>query len=79
MIFKNCESLYCIPVTYIMLYINYTSIKKKGISIFRNRGTGSLECCLVENLQSGHSKETKGYEIDGAETEVCAGQERNES
>ena len=61
MIFKNCESLYCIPVTYMMLYIYYTSIKKKkkGMSIFRNRGTGSLECCLVKNLQSGHSKETK--------------------
>ena len=26
--FKNCESLYCIPVTYTILYINYTSIKK---------------------------------------------------
>ena len=25
--FKNCESLYCTPVTY--LYINYTSIKNK--------------------------------------------------
>ena len=24
-------------------------------------------------------KRQKGYEIDGAETEVCAGQERNES
>ena len=60
MIFKNCESLYYIPVTYMMLYIYYTSIKKKkGMSIFRNRGTGSLECCLVKNLQSGHSKETK--------------------
>ena len=29
MIFKNCESLYCIPVTYIKWYINYASIKKK--------------------------------------------------
>ena len=29
MIFKNCESLYCTPVTYRILYINYTSIKKK--------------------------------------------------
>ena len=27
--FKNCESLYCIPVIYITLYIHYTSIKKK--------------------------------------------------
>ena len=25
----NCESLYCIPVIYITLYIHYTSIKKK--------------------------------------------------
>ena len=28
MTFKNCESLYCTPVTYIILYINYNSIKK---------------------------------------------------
>ena len=34
MIFKNCESLYCIPVTYIMLYINYTSIEKKKEYLF---------------------------------------------
>ena len=29
--FTSCESLYCIPilVTYITLYNNYTSIKKK--------------------------------------------------
>ena len=27
--FKNCESLYCIPVTYMILYINYTSIKSE--------------------------------------------------
>ena len=26
--FKNCESLYCAPVTYIILYVNYTSKKK---------------------------------------------------
>ena len=26
--FKNCESLCCIPATYIILYINYTSMKK---------------------------------------------------
>ena len=25
---KNCESLYPTPITYIILYINYTSIKK---------------------------------------------------
>ena len=25
---KSCESLYCTAVTYIILYINYTSIKK---------------------------------------------------
>ena len=28
-IFKNCESLYCIPVLHIILYFNYTSIKKQ--------------------------------------------------
>ena len=28
-IFKNCESLFCTHETYIILYINYTSIKKK--------------------------------------------------
>ena len=27
--FKNCESLCCTPVTYIILYIKYTSIYKK--------------------------------------------------
>ena len=26
---KNCLSLYYVPVNYILLYINYTSIKKK--------------------------------------------------
>lgn len=25
--FKSCESLYCTPVTYLMLHGNYTSIK----------------------------------------------------
>ena len=29
MIFKNCDLLFCTPETYIILYINYTSIKKK--------------------------------------------------
>ena len=36
--FKNCESLYCTPVTYIILYINYNSIKnsrKKKNSKFK--------------------------------------------
>ena len=28
-IFKNCESLHCTPVTDIVLYINYTQIKNK--------------------------------------------------
>ena len=28
-IFKSCESLYCTPVTYIILHINYTSVKKE--------------------------------------------------
>ena len=27
--FKNCDFLYCTLVTYIIFYINYTSIKKK--------------------------------------------------
>ena len=27
-IFKNCESLCCIPEAYIILYINYTSMKQ---------------------------------------------------
>ena len=27
--FKNCESLCCVPVTYIILYSNYTSIKNQ--------------------------------------------------
>ena len=26
---KSCESLYCTPITYIILYSDYTSIKKK--------------------------------------------------
>lgn len=26
--FKICKSLYCTPITYIILYINYTSLKK---------------------------------------------------
>ena len=28
--FKNCESLYCTPLTYLILYINYTSFFKKN-------------------------------------------------
>ena len=31
--FKNCESLHCTPVTYIIWYINYTSIKKKNLKV----------------------------------------------
>ena len=31
--FKNCESLQCIPTTYIQLYINYTSIKKIKVGL----------------------------------------------
>ena len=30
---KNCESLCCTPVTHVILYINYTSIKKKKVPI----------------------------------------------
>ena len=29
-IFKNCESLYCIPVTFIIVYINYIQLKKRN-------------------------------------------------
>ena len=28
---KSCESLYCTPITYIILYSDYTSIKKKRL------------------------------------------------
>ena len=36
--FKNCESLYCILVTYIILYISYTSVKKiAGSSVQRQQ------------------------------------------
>lgn len=27
--FENCELLHCIPETYTILYVNFTSIKKK--------------------------------------------------
>ena len=30
---KNCESLYCTPVTYMILYSNYTSIKKNESAV----------------------------------------------
>ena len=29
--FENCELLHCIPETYTILYVNFTSIKKKKI------------------------------------------------
>ena len=31
--FKNCESLYYTPVTYIVLYIKFTSIGKKKTTV----------------------------------------------
>ena len=30
--FKNCESQYCTPVTYIILHSNYTSIKANKLA-----------------------------------------------
>ena len=35
--FKNCKSLDCKPVTYIILYINYTSIKNFLNNKFKNK------------------------------------------
>ena len=35
--FKNCESLYCTPVTYIILYINCTLIKREIHRAFRSK------------------------------------------
>ena len=37
MTFKNCESLYCTPVTYIILYSNYTSIFKKNFNLEKEK------------------------------------------
>lgn len=39
---KNCESMYCIPVTYIILCINSTSIKKMRESIAKAAHDGSM-------------------------------------
>ena len=37
-IYTNTESLYCIPETNIMLYVNYTSMKKtKRKMLFKNK------------------------------------------
>ena len=36
---KNCESLYCTHVTYIIFYINYTSIKRKGVVLSKEINT----------------------------------------
>ena len=47
--FKNCKSLYCIPVTYIILYINYTSIRKKNF--FKTQGETHLPACLPIQLR----------------------------
>ena len=52
MTFKNCESLYCIPVSYIILYINYTSIKKLKTSLKRERE--SLRILKISRLAGGH-------------------------
>ena len=46
MIFEKCESLYCTLVTYILLYINYTSTKKgkshrKRRALYRDVGLKS--------------------------------------
>ena len=40
--FKNCESLYYIPIIYIILYINYTSLKKKCSELSCGDGISSI-------------------------------------
>ena len=40
--FKNCDPLYCTPITYIILYSNYASIFKKEASV--------LNSCLCVSL-----------------------------
>ena len=42
--FKNCEPLYCTPVTYVILYSNYTSIQKR----FRSILTGQQWTVILE-------------------------------
>ena len=44
-IFKNCEPLYYTPITYIVLYISYTSIKKKKTQSQVRQNTNSGSQC----------------------------------
>ena len=48
--FKNSESLYCTPVTYIILYINCTSVKQ--INKIQEKGEILLECWSSQDLSS---------------------------
>ena len=55
MTFKKCESLCCTPVTYIMLYINYSSVKEKRSECLRTRlaATVAVEWGQMWNLSEG--------------------------
>ena len=46
--FKSCESLYCTPVTYVILDINYISMKK----LFRDFFTEGICICIIHTLFS---------------------------
>ena len=47
--FKYCESVYCLPVTYIILYINYMSIKKGKMKLYSSRFINkNLINCLLD-------------------------------
>ena len=46
---KTCESLYCIPVTYIILYINKTSILKDNEN-FRGGPVVENPPCYIEDI-----------------------------
>ena len=60
---KSCESLYCTPVTYIILYINYTSILKNLI-FFPQKGKkdwGTDDSYLKNILQQRDSFKFTGF------------------
>ena len=46
---KNCESLYCISLTYTILFINYASIKITNLKIYKKTTAGNGIVSVVED------------------------------
>ena len=64
-IFKKVCIIYCIPVTYIILYVNSTSIKEKELC---TGNSGASHCCASEAEHSTERKVVQLWTSDGVAT-----------